>query len=194
MPVNKLTFKRLNEIEQIAANARNTAAQSLMDYGLTFEDDPNLHIAVCALTMGCVEPVPNLFRNGDRLAGVLEWQDNLAYIRYETYDPSVRQRFAVSHELGHFCLHSPHRSFYDPTFVVPQEESDIPPITEEEEPLIEQEANTFAAAFLLPSDELLADIEQFGYCCAFLAERYHVARITLERRLETLAVLGLVTA
>ena len=198
MPVNKLSLQRLHEIEQVAAKARNMSSQSLLDFGMTFEDDPNLRVAVCSITAGCVEPVPNLIGDEERLAGVLEWSGNLPYIRYEAYDPLVRQRFAVSHELGHFCLHSPHRSYYDPTLAVPQEESEgngeVLPITEEDEPLIEQEANTFAAAFLLPAEELLADINRFGWCSAFLAERYCVAEVTLRKRLETMKMLELVTA
>lgn len=60
--------------------------------------------------------------------------------------PGDRQRFTVSHELGHLTLHAE----------VP------PPVTPEEAKRLEKQAHRFAAAFLAPAEPLLDDWESLG--------------------------------
>lgn len=60
--------------------------------------------------------------------------------------PGDRQRFTVSHELGHLALHS----------------EAPPPQTPEEARRLEKQANRFAAAFLAPADPLLDDWHRHG--------------------------------
>lgn len=60
--------------------------------------------------------------------------------------PGDRQRFTVSHELGHLALHS----------------ETPPPVTPEEAKRLEKQAHRFAAAFLTPADPLLDDWGTLG--------------------------------
>lgn len=60
--------------------------------------------------------------------------------------PGDRQRFTVSHELGHLALHAE----------IP------PPITPEEAKRLEKQAHRFAAAFLAPAEPLLDDWADLG--------------------------------
>lgn len=60
--------------------------------------------------------------------------------------PGDRQRFTVSHELGHLALHAE----------VP------PPMTPEEAKRLEKQAHRFAAAFLAPAGPLLEDWASLG--------------------------------
>lgn len=60
--------------------------------------------------------------------------------------PGDRQRFTVSHELGHLALHAD----------VP------PPVTPEEAKRLEKQAHRFAAAFLTPAEPLLDDWSNLG--------------------------------
>lgn len=62
------------------------------------------------------------------------------------YVPGDRQRFTVSHELGHLTLHS----------------ETPPPLTPEDAKRLEQQAHRFAAAFLAPADPLLDDWSALG--------------------------------
>jgi Zn-dependent peptidase ImmA (M78 family)/DNA-binding XRE family transcriptional regulator len=55
-----------------------------------------------------------------------------------------RRQFDVAHELGHKVLHDPYLNLED--------------LSKEEFKLIEQEANDFAAAFLLPKESFLRDV------------------------------------
>nr|WP_316045976.1 ImmA/IrrE family metallo-endopeptidase [Planococcus glaciei] len=55
-----------------------------------------------------------------------------------------RRQFDVAHELAHRVLHDPYLNLED--------------LSKEEFKLIEQEANDFAAAFLLPKDSFLKDV------------------------------------
>lgn len=60
--------------------------------------------------------------------------------------PGDRQRFTVSHELGHLALHAE----------VP------PPVTPDEAKRLEKQAHRFAAAFLTPAEPLLNDWADLG--------------------------------
>lgn len=60
--------------------------------------------------------------------------------------PGDRQRFTVAHELGHLSLHH----------------DCPPPNTAAEAARFEKQAHRFAAAFLVPAEPLLADLEDLG--------------------------------
>ncbi|MNO85314.1 helix-turn-helix protein [compost metagenome] len=61
---------------------------------------------------------------------------------------AVRRNFDIAHELGHLLLH--HRL-------------EFTNLDRKEHKIIENEANTFASAFLLPEDEFINDIEYIPY-------------------------------
>jgi IrrE N-terminal-like domain len=94
----------------------------------------------------------------------------------------ARRRFTIGHELGHWVLHrDTERSlFCRSTTVQPEERGrpDAPPA-----PDIEDEASTFAAALLMPTDlvrrHYRPDILEFAEMC----ELFGASQAAMERRL-----------
>ena len=180
---------QLQTIEREAQRIRCVATQYLAEYGFVLDDayaclfTPaiSLPFTVGLVTGGPVEAQPNLTRLGERLAGVLEIMHSTYYIYYEAYDLFVRQRFSIAHELGHFVLHAYQgiRCACSHDSVDPQRDGDGLSVV----PGIEQEADAFAAAMLMPLDLLTTDVVRFGRSVAFLAARYQVSEPAMRRRL-----------
>lgn len=89
--------------------------------------------------------------------------------------PGDRQRFTLSHELGHVTLHA----------------SCPPPETADQAKAIEKQAHRFAGTFLLPGDVFLADLDELGgrvtlATLARLKERWGVAVKAMVVRLQQL--------
>lgn len=180
---------RLLIIEAAAQSARSLAAERFCGLGTTLEFVCDMPLAAMVLTAGTVDPAPNLTRVGERLAGVLEGNPDCPVIHFEQYDPPVRQRFSIAHELGHYYLHAkPNASNAAIVYqrCVQRRVDSEAPLDDAEANDIEAEADAFAGAFLLPTDEVRADLAHFGTCIAFLAERYGVSEATVRRRLKTL--------
>lgn len=185
----KLSTARLSEIEDIAAMARSEAATRLSDLGLTLDLQTELRYTATVLTLGPVEPYANLSRHNERLAGILDWRGGCYRILFEAYDPLVRQRFSIAHELGHFFLHADQSR--RTRCRCSQQHVDREELPEQGVFDLEHEADAFAGAFLLPTEIFRADLKHFGHCVAFLAERYQVSQAALRRRTQTLERLGL---
>ncbi|MGO8949675.1 MAG: ImmA/IrrE family metallo-endopeptidase [Ktedonobacterales bacterium] len=148
-------------------------------------------LAAMLLTLGTVDPRPNLERSQRRLAAVLEGDPACPAILYEQYDTEVRQRFSIAHELGHYSLHAQRTESsaawaYRRCTQAKVDSEDTTDGNSADD--VEAEADAFAGAFLLPAAALQDDIAQFGVCVAFLAERYAVSEATARRRLKTLEV------
>ena len=111
------------------------------------------------------QPVPNVTRAAERLGclvlpldselgkhlGMSLFVDGTPVMRVSRAVPSGnvpgdRQRFTLSHELGHLTLHA----------------SIPPPDTAEQAKFIETQAHRFAGAFLLPGDAFLQDLDDAG--------------------------------
>ena len=96
-----------------------------------------------------------------------------------------RRRFTIGHELGHWCLHrSDHRAtiFCRSSSVDPQAERP-------ERPLPEQEADTFAAALLMPAELIREHYAQCrdsfagNECFPELCRRFGTSKAAMGRRL-----------
>jgi Zn-dependent peptidase ImmA (M78 family) len=104
--------------------------------------------------------VPNVTRAAERLGCVVLPMDNelgkhlgmsvraddVPVIRVSRANgkvPGDRQRFTTAHELGHHLLHS----------------TSPPPESSEQAKIVEKQAHRFAAAFLLPGDAFLEDLD-----------------------------------
>lgn len=104
--------------------------------------------------------VPNVTRAAERLGCVVLPMENelgkhlgmstradetpiIRVSRSNTKVPGDRQRFTLAHELGHILLHS----------------TCPPPESSEQAKIIEKQAHRFAAAFLLPGDPFLDDLD-----------------------------------
>lgn len=182
---------RLHDIEVAAQSARALARKRLTDLGMTLEPVCDAALVAMVLTSGTADPTPNLMREGVRLAGILEGSSLCPTILFEQFDPVVRQRFSIAHELGHYFLHARrNKSSVSIAYQrCDQRQVDAEPsLDDTESGDIEAEADAFAGAFLLPADEVRADLAHFGKCVAFLAERYGVSEATVRHRLKVLEV------
>lgn len=188
-----LEIDRLRAIEEAAQAARTLADERARACGAPLERVCDMALAAMVLALGTVDPQPNLERGHGRLAGVLEGDPACPAILYEQYDPEVRQRFSIAHELGHYCLHAQRTESSTAWAYRRCAQAKVDSEDSTEENLgddIEAEADAFAGAFLLPSAALHDDIAQFGVCVSFLAERYAVSEATVRRRLKTLEVVA----
>jgi IrrE N-terminal-like domain len=184
-----INTNRLYDIELAAQSARALTDNCFTDLGITLERVCDMALVAMVLTSGTADPTANLTREGVRLAGILEGNPLCPTILFEQFDPVVRQRFSIAHEFGHYFLHtrrnesSIHIAYQrcDQRRVDAELDSDDPGAGD-----IEAEADAFAAAFLLPGDDIRADLAHFGKCIAFLAERYGVSEATVRRRLKAL--------
>ena len=84
--------------------------------------------------------------------------------------PQGRFRFSIAHELGHILLdHEPLKHIY-----------------EQRKPVVERQADSFAAELLLPEQFLRGDCA--NYTVSELAARYKVSRQSLEYKLNDLGL------
>jgi hypothetical protein len=197
--VDEDILSRLRAIERTASAARRQAAADCEEVGLVLELTTDLRYIVAAHICASVEAYPNLIRNAEHLAGLLEWCGASPRIVCEAHDPLVRQRFSIAHELGHYHLHaragaarySCSQSQVDPEATSEETATSDGPVRGlrhelEHGPDAEAEADAFAAAFLVPEETLTADVARFGRCIAFLAERYRVSEAAMRKRMSTL--------
>jgi len=101
-------------------------------------------------------------------------RDNTPYIFLNTSRSGERQRFDAAHELGHLVLHS---------------EIEMDPSTSKSR---ETEANTFAAAFLMPTSSVIAQSMRDASLDRILAARsyWRVSAMALTHRLHELHLLN----
>ena len=90
------------------------------------------------------------FDLGKDVSGVLVIEDGKSRIGYNSFEPEVRQRFSIAHELGHHILHNLKKEdklFVDNiNFMFRRKGSSNIEIKQE------REANSFAAAILMPEE------------------------------------------
>jgi Zn-dependent peptidase ImmA (M78 family)/DNA-binding XRE family transcriptional regulator len=97
-----------------------------------------------------------------------------AFIGVNAHQASVRQRFSVAHELGHFVLHHRDHHFIDYAGGM---EGEVPGYDWENE----RAANQFAAELLMPAETLKADARTTSL--QRLAKRYDVSQEAMGFRL-----------
>lgn len=123
--------------------------------------------------------------SSDHFSGMLLRKDGTALIGVNSNEAAVRQRFTIAHELGHFFLHPNNEAFVDYRM------SGVPRTGKE------RDADTFAAALLMPASELakdfskavgdiLVDEDQMKSVVTFLAKRYEVSDDAMRIRLMNL--------
>lgn len=169
--VDRTVFDSVTAVEAIrAANLRPLQVKLPVYDGDPNDDEGIDRIAADVRTaagLGVDEVIPNVIRAAERLGCVVlpldgelgrHWGmsltiDAIPVIRVTrpSHDPEFdipgdRQRFTVAHELGHLVLHS----------------GSAQPATPSDASRMEREANRFAAAFLVPGDVALEDLEANG--------------------------------
>lgn len=130
----------------------------------------------------------------DEISGLLVIENKRAVIGYNSSHASVRQRFTVAHEIGHYVLHVKeltHSRLFIDKYVVYRRDDDSSKGNDQEE----VEANAFAAALLMP-ERLVRDlIRRYDLdlddedAVADLARRFNVSTSAMSNRLVNLGLL-----
>jgi Zn-dependent peptidase ImmA (M78 family) len=94
---------------------------------------------------------------GDDVSGLLAIENGQGTIGYNQNEPKVRRRFTIAHELGHYELHKDKSDlFVDKQFIYRSQQSRNTPVNQ----IMEQEANTFASAILMPTEFVRSEVEK----------------------------------
>ena len=110
----------------------------------------------------------------DDLSGQFEYEGDYPTIRYNPYEPIVRQRFTIAHELGHFVLGHGSR-FRDPKQNFSSTNFDRKEVA----------ANKFAAALLMPRELVRSLImEEDIKTVHELAAKLNVSEVAMKYQLE----------
>ncbi len=115
-------------------------------------------------------------------SGILIRKDGKALIGVNSSEATVRQRFTIAHELGHFILHPQKDAFVD----YRKEKTEIRTSKE-------RHADMFAAALLMPRQRLLKDFKRLakdGFSesmIGMLAKQYAVSDDAMRIRLINLS-------
>jgi Zn-dependent peptidase ImmA (M78 family) len=105
----------------------------------------------------------------DSISGTIIQQEDLNAIGVNSKQHPVRQRFSISHELGHYLLGHDQSHIIDDTFDEPTNK--------------EREANEFAAELLMPIGILKKDITEKKWDIPSLAKYYEVSEQAMSIRL-----------
>lgn len=96
---------------------------------------------------------------GEDVSGVLVVENNIGSIGYNQAHHPVRQRFTISHEIGHFVLHHSYRSlFIDKQYTAVYKRDAV---SSQGDQRFEVEANRFASCLLLPEELVLRAVSTF---------------------------------
>lgn len=94
----------------------------------------------------------------DDVSGLLVIEKGQGVIGYNQNESRVRRRFTIAHELAHYFLHSEHHKFFvDKVF---RAYRNAAAVLNPEIQVLEQEANAFAAAILMPESIIKKEIEK----------------------------------
>lgn len=133
---------------------------------------------------------PSKFK--DEVSGLLSIRDGRPTIGYNNLHPSVRRRFTIAHEMGHYILHRNESDLfvdknYSKVFFRDDKSS-------EGEYIRELEANAFAASLLMPRAMLQKEIAKRSFDLAEeesldkLANAFQVSRQAMAYRLANLGI------
>jgi Zn-dependent peptidase ImmA (M78 family) len=138
-------------------------------------------------TMRGIKVIP--YPLSDDVSGLLSLQDGEATIGYNIKEATTRRRFTIAHELGHYELHRDKSDlFIDKQFIYRSQTSGDTPVNQ----AMEQEANAFASAILMPTDLLRKEIQQTklnlmdGDAIEKLAKRFDVSTTAMSIRISGL--------
>lgn len=127
----------------------------------------------------------------EEISGIFVMKDKMAHIAYNKNEPENRIRFTVAHELGHYVLHSQNTPlFIDKAEKLMFRNAD----SSSGEYRKEREANSFAAALLMPKQILLREIEnlkksQEEETIPYLSKKFKVSEQAMTIRLTNLGLI-----
>lgn len=129
---------------------------------------------------------------GDDVSGLLAIEEGVATIGYNQLEAKVRTRFTIAHELGHFELHRDKSDlFVDKQFIYRSQNSGDTPAKQQ----MEQEANYFASAILMPTELVRREVEKMEFdlrseeAIKALAKIFDVSTTAMSVRISKLGLL-----
>jgi Zn-dependent peptidase ImmA (M78 family) len=129
---------------------------------------------------------------GEGVSGLLAIQEGLATIGYNPAEAPVRVRYTIAHEIAHFDLHRDQSDlFVDKQLIYRSQQSGDTP----EKQQMEQEANVFASALLMPSNLLRKEVEKAKLDLASddaikkLADKFEVSTTAMAIRISSLGLI-----
>lgn len=155
------------------------AVKLLADLGMTeLPIDPK----ICADRLGVNVEASVL---DDDISGLFVADNNEYFIIYNDNESNVRQRFTIAHELGHYLLHKDSKLFVDRK----QRALYRNAVSATGEVLREREANSFAAALLMPEkliEEEVWNLTEEDDIVYTLADKFGVSKLAMSFRLSNL--------
>lgn len=129
---------------------------------------------------------------GDGVSGLLAIQEGVGTIGFNPNEARVRVRYTIAHELGHYDLHRDKSDlFVDKQLIYRSQQSGDTP----EKFQMEQEANVFASALLMPSNLLRKEVERANLDLASddaiqkLAKKFEVSTTAMTIRISSLGLI-----
>jgi len=123
------------------------------------------------------------------VSGLLVIENNKPTIGFNSNHPNVRQRFTIAHEIGHYILHrEAMKLFIEKTFPYSHTEKYSVAVYRKDKndpntnnPVLEKEANAFAAALLIPEDFVKEELTKFDFD---LSDVENIALIKLSEKFD----------
>lgn len=112
----------------------------------------------------------------DELSGYIEPRQSGWVIGVNVYHHPNRQRFTIAHEIGHFILHKPTEKLVDVTFARRSGRRNT----------MENEADAFAAALLMPENEVREHIASGVNSLDKVAAKFGVSAMAAKYRVQSL--------
>ncbi len=167
---------------------------------ISFEHKAERLLAECDALRAPV-PIDNVVRHLDLLtqarplaevSGLLVVENGRGLIGYNASHSTVRQRFTIAHEIGHYVLHAKNKaqSLFVDKHVFRRDEGSSTGLDQQE-----VEANKFAAALLMPEALVRAEIAKQQLDLddeddvSNLARRFNVSAAAMSFRLKNLQLL-----
>lgn len=132
------------------------------------------------------------FDLGDGVSGLLVIQEGVGTIGFNPNEAPVRVRYTIAHELGHYDLHRDKNDlFVDKQLIYRSQQSG----DTAEKFQMEQEANFFASALLMPSNLLRKEVERAKLDLAsddaiqLLAKKFEVSTTAMTIRISSLGLI-----
>ena len=147
-------------VEDIFSDLIEEAADQLLDQYRVFAGTFDLPVPVESIAEHFLKydlEISNegLFADPGFLGGI-SFETNTIFVNASIEDHEGRYTFTIAHEIGHHVLH---KELYDELI---SDRSQILCREEKKKPLIEQQADRFAASLMMPRRMLVDEVERYG--------------------------------
>lgn len=174
-------LRRIHMSEAVFHRLSPTEIEQLADQVLQDSGNDSYPVDLFAITEHLGIDVYQATFNQD-VSGLIEKRKNSTKIYVNENDAPVRQRFTMAHELGHYFLHlkDTEGNFFDNEKSLFRNGGG--------DPIIEKEANQFAAALLMPEKDVHTEYFMTG-SISELAYQFRVSSQAMEIRLKNMGLL-----